>query len=204
MPLDPVVKMMLDQLAAQEAPALNEVSPEAAREMYRAVSLSAGAPAPLESVEDRSIPGPGGEIPLRIYTPASTKPLPALVHFHGGGWVIGDIETHDPICRTLANSAQCVVVSVDYRLAPEHKFPAAADDAYAATVWVADHAEEIGVDKRRIAVGGDSAGGNLAAVVALIARGKARPGWRTSYWSTRSWTTTSRRRRIERTRRVTS
>ena len=175
MPLDPVVKVMLDQAAAQEVPAMVDVAPEAAREMYRAVSAMSGVPAPVENVEDRSIPGPGGEIPVRIYTPASTEPLPALVHFHGGGWVIGDIETHDSICRTLANTAQCVVVSVDYRLAPEHKFPAAVDDAYAATTWVADHAEEIGVDKRRIAVGGDSAGGNLAAVVALIARGKSTP-----------------------------
>ena len=175
MPLDAVVKVMLDQLAAQEGPAMFDVAPEAAREMYKATSAAAGAPAPVENVEDRSIPGPGGEIPVRIYTPASTEPLPALVYFHGGGWVIGDLDTHDSICRTLTNSAQCVVVSVDYRLAPEHTFPAAIDDAYAATAWVADHAEEIGVDKRRIAVGGDSAGGNLAAVVALIARGKNAP-----------------------------
>ncbi len=152
-----------------------EVSPEAAREMHRVASAAAGAPAPVKNVEDRGIPGPGGEIPVRIYTPASTEPLPALVYFHGGGWVIGDLDTHDSTCRTLANSAQCVVVSVGYRLAPEHKFPAAVDDAYAATAWVADHAEEIGVDKRRVAVGGDSAGGNLAAVVALIARGKNAP-----------------------------
>ena len=175
MPLDAVVKVVLDQLAAQEGPAVSDVSPQAAREMYAAISGMSGAPAPVENVEDRDIPGPGGEIPVRIYTPALSGPLPALVYFHGGGWVIGDLDTHDAICRTLANSARCVVVSVDYRLAPEHKFPAAVDDAYAATVWVADHAEEIGVDKRRVAVGGDSAGGNLAAVVALIARGKSTP-----------------------------
>ena len=175
MPLDAVVKVMLDQLATQEGPAMFEVSPQEAREMYRAMKDVWGAPAPVENVEDRSIPGPGGEIPVRIYTPASTEPLPALVYFHGGGFVIGDLDTHDAVCRTLANSAQCVVASVDYRLAPEHKFPAAVDDAYAATAWVAEHAAEIGVDKRRVAVGGDSAGGNLAAVVALIARGKNAP-----------------------------
>ena len=175
MPLDAVVKVMLDQLAAQEGPAMVDVSPEAAREMHRVASAASGAPAPVKNVEDRSIPGPGGEIPVRIYTPAATGPQPALVYFHGGGWVIGDLDTHDSTCRTLANSAQCIVVSVDYRLAPEHKFPAAVDDAYAAAAWVADHAEEIGVDKRRVAVGGDSAGGNLAAVVALIARGKNTP-----------------------------
>ncbi len=172
MSLDPLVRSMLDQLAAQDAPKMADVAPEIARAMHKAASVAAGAPAPVDSVEDRTIPSRGGiEIPVRIYAPDSPDPLPALVYYHGGGWVIGDLDTHDAVCRTLANTARCVVVSVDYRLAPEHKFPAAVEDAYDSVAWVAEHAEEISVDKRRVAVGGDSAGGNLAAVVALQSRG---------------------------------
>ena len=118
---------------------------------------------------------PGGEIPLRVYTPAGAGPFPLLVYFHGGGWVIGSIETHDAICRTLTNAAGCVTVSVDYRLAPEHTFPAAIDDAYAATEWTAANAAELGGTSSAIAVGGDSAGGNLAAVVAQMARDRDGP-----------------------------
>ncbi len=122
---------------------------------------------PIGKVEDRTIPGPVGDIPLRLYTPvaAGSEALPVLVYFHGGGWVIGDLETHDALCRTLANESGCKVVAVDYRLAPEHHFPAAAEDAFAAVQWVEANAAEIGVDANRIAVAGDSAGGNLAAVV---------------------------------------
>jgi acetyl esterase len=136
----------------------------------------AGSPVALQNVEDRTIPGPGGAIPVRIYTPEGQAPFPGLVFFHGGGWVVGDLDTHDSPCRQLAKKAGCVVVSVAYRLAPEHKFPAAVDDGYTATQWVATHATQLGIDPQRIAVGGDSAGGNLAAVIAQMARAKEGPG----------------------------
>ncbi|PLT34522.1 alpha/beta hydrolase [Bacillus sp. V5-8f] len=135
----------------------------------------AGVPEEVGKVENRTIPGPGGEIPVRIYTPAGEGPFPALVYYHGGGWVIGNLDTVDVHCRLLAKKAGCVVVSVDYRLAPEHKFPAAVDDAYAAAKWTAENASYIEVDPARIAVGGDSAGGNLAAVVSLMAKDKGGP-----------------------------
>lgn len=130
---------------------------------------------PVDRVEDRRIPGPAGDIPVRIYWPAAPGPLPALVCLHGGGWVIGDLDGYEGICRVIANGAGCLVVSVDYRLAPEHPFPCAPEDTYAATCWVADHAAELGADPRRIAVAGDSAGGNLAAVCALMARDRGGP-----------------------------
>jgi acetyl esterase len=129
-----------------------------------------GPPAHVQKVENIKIEGPEGEIPLRIYTPDGSGPFPALLYFHGGGWVIGTLDTHDSLCRAMANGAACIVVSVDYRLAPEHKFPAAVEDVYAATKWASDNAHRINVDPARIAVGGDSAGGNLAAVVSLLAR----------------------------------
>jgi acetyl esterase len=129
----------------------------------------------IHEVRDETITGPAGRIPLRIYTPAIQKPAPGLVFYHGGGWVIGDLESHDHVCRSLANGAQCVVAAVDYRLAPEAKFPAAVDDCFAATRWVADNSAALGIDPLRIAVGGDSAGGNLAAVVARLARDRGGP-----------------------------
>lgn len=174
MPLDPNVKAILDEMAAQGGPAFHEVSPEASREMYRELQLS-GEPEPVEAVADRTIPGPGGDIPVRVYTPKGDPPLPVLVFFHGGGFVIGDLETHDGECRALTNAAGCIVVAVDYRLAPEHKFPAAVDDAFVATEWVAANAASIGADANRVAVGGDSAGGNLAAVVAQMAKDRGGP-----------------------------
>lgn len=119
-----------------------------------------------------------GEIPIRIYQPQGNNPFPILLYFHGGGWVTCNLDTHDSLCRSLANGASCIVVSVDYRLAPEHKFPAAVDDAYAATRWASDNAESINGDSNRIAVGGDSAGGNLAAVVSLMARDNGSPSLR--------------------------
>ncbi|MCH8161564.1 MAG: alpha/beta hydrolase [Chloroflexi bacterium] len=129
----------------------------------------------VTNVEDRAIPGPAGDIPVRIYTPAGEAPYPILVYYHGGGWVIGDLETSDGISRAFANAASCIVVSVDYRLAPEHKFPAAIDDAFAALNWVAEHAAEIGGDPSRIAAGGESAGANLTAVIAQLAKDAGGP-----------------------------
>jgi acetyl esterase len=177
MPLDPGLKLVLDQLAANPGPQLHELPVAQARAFFDQMQL----PRPevkVAEVVNRTIPGPAGEIPVRIYRPEGRAPFPALVYFHGGGWVIGSLETHDGSCRELANRAGCVVVSVDYRLAPEHRYPAAAEDCFAATKWVAAHAAELGVDAKRIAIGGDSAGGNLAAVVALMARERRGPALR--------------------------
>jgi acetyl esterase len=134
-----------------------------------------GRPVDVARIEEMRIPGPGGEIPIRVYWPKQGGPLPVLVFYHGGGWVIGSPDTNDNMSRMLANKASAVVVSVDYRLAPEHPFPAALKDCYAALEWVSRHPERLNADRSRIAVGGGSAGGNLAAAVALMARDKAGP-----------------------------
>ncbi len=126
-------------------------------------------------VEDRTIPGPSQPIPVRVYWPEAGKKLPALIYYHGGGWVIGSLDSVDRSCRALANASGCVLISVDYRLAPEHKFPAAVEDADAAVRYVAEHAAEFDIDPNRIAVGGDSAGANLATVACLIARDRGGP-----------------------------
>jgi acetyl esterase len=171
MAVKPEVRTILDLLEGVEAPPLSEQTPEMMRTAYAGMSALAVRD-DVASVTDRNIPGPGGDLPVRIYVPATPGPeadgagLPVLVWYHGGGWVIGDLETADGTARALANGAGAVVVSVDYRLAPEHPFPAAVDDALAAARWVVDNAAELGVDPARLAVGGDSAGGNLAAVVA--------------------------------------
>jgi acetyl esterase len=176
MPLDPKVRLFLDQLAAAGMPALSALGVEGARAAIDAMASTAGSVEDVAAVRDLRIPGPAGEIAIRIYTPTGgTAPRPALVYYHGGGWVIGSLASHDGICRALANAVPAIVVAVDYRLAPEHPFPAAAEDAHAAARWVAEHAAEIGADPRRIAVGGDSAGGNLAAVTALMARDRGGP-----------------------------
>ncbi|MFB4162959.1 alpha/beta hydrolase [Alteribacillus sp. JSM 102045] len=174
MTLDPQAKFILEQMEAEEAPLLHTLTPEEARESIDMGPL-AGEPEEVGKVENRTIPGPAGDIPVRIYTPQGQGPFPALVYYHGGGWVIGDLDGVEVPCRLLTNRANCVVVSVDYRLAPEHKFPAAADDAFAAAKWVVGNASTIQVDAERVAVGGDSAGGNLAAVVAQMARDKGGP-----------------------------
>jgi acetyl esterase len=175
MPLDPEAEALLAQFAAAGGQPLSAMSVAEARRMMDALAAIRAEPPAIASAVDRRIPGPGGEIPVRIYTPRGAAPFPVLVYFHGGGWVIGSIDTHDGTCRELANAASCIVVSVDYRLAPEHKYPAAADDCYAATVWAAAHATELGGDPHRVAIGGDSAGGNLAAVVAQMARDRGGP-----------------------------
>ncbi|HVO27892.1 MAG TPA: alpha/beta hydrolase [Candidatus Margulisiibacteriota bacterium] len=175
MPLDPQVQGLLDVFKSLGRLPLNELSPPDARVAAQALGSLFGPPAAVATVENRTIPGPAGTLPVRIYTPAGSGPFPALVFFHGGGWVIGDLETVDGTCRALANGAGCVVVSVDYRLAPEHKFPAAPEDTYAATKWVAANAASINADPARIAVGGDSAGGNLTAVTAQMARDRGGP-----------------------------
>ncbi len=141
--------------------------------MYR-LMRPANPEIPVAAVEDRRIAGPAGDIPLRIYTPEGPGPFPVYVNFHGGGWVIGDLDTADAACRDICRTAGCVVVSVDYRLAPEHVYPAAVDDCCAATAWVAEHMDELN-GNGRLAVGGESAGGNLAAVVCQWARDNAGP-----------------------------
>jgi acetyl esterase len=173
MPLDPQAQAFLDQMVSLGGPRLHTLSPEDARKAFDMLAqLSGLKPEAVAKVEDRLIPGQGGQIPARFYTPQGQAPFPVLVFFHGGGFVIGSIELYDEFCRALTNGAGCIVISVGYRLAPEHNFPAAVEDCYAATKWVAVNAKAIGGDSARIAVGGDSAGGNLAAVVALMARDK--------------------------------
>lgn len=174
MALDPQVQALLEMRASMGFRPVTELTPAEARQQMAMLRPQA-EPEPVARVEDRKIPGPAGEIPVRIYTPSGSGPFPVLVYFHGGGWVIGDLDSHDGVCRSLTNKVGCIVVSVDYRLAPEHKFPAAADDSYAATRWVAENAASFNGDPSRIAVGGDSAGGNLAAAVALMARDKGGP-----------------------------
>jgi len=163
--------------AFQEAgrPPYETVGHLKAREMYMAARVvSNPEPPELESATPLSIPAPHGAIPARIYTPKTLRKTdglaPCLVFYHGGGWVIGDLDSHDVVCRKLAHEGELIVIAIDYRLAPEHKFPAAADDAISALKWVAANAKQLGIDATRLTVGGDSAGGNLAAVTALAAR----------------------------------
>lgn len=176
MPLHPAARQLLDEMDASGLPKLHEQPPAEAREAIRQITAMSLPAAELASVADRRIPGPAGEIPIRVYTPkGGTAPRPVVVFFHGGGWVIGDLESHDAPCRQLANAVPALVVAVDYRLAPEHKFPAAPEDCWAAVRWVADNAGSLGGDPTRLAVCGDSAGGNLSAVVALMARDRGGP-----------------------------
>ena len=175
MAVDPQVAFVLDLVVKSGRPAYHTLSPKEARQLFRETRpASTPQPPVIGAVRDLTADG----VPVRVYRPAGvpdTARLPALVYFHGGGWVIGDLDTHDTLCRQLTAEAGITVVAVDYRLAPEHKFPASADDAWTATKWVAAHAAELGVDAAKLAVGGDSAGGNLAAVVALQARDAGAP-----------------------------
>ncbi|MBM3946347.1 MAG: alpha/beta hydrolase [SAR202 cluster bacterium] len=173
MPLHPQVKPILEMFA--KFPALGSMSPQQTRDLMR---LPPAPGRPVYRTEDRLVAGPGGGILTRIYTPLGNGPFPALVWFHGGGWVLGNLDGADATCRSLCNEAGCVVVSVDYRLAPEHKFPAAAEDCYAVTSWAHNSGSLFNIDPNRIAVGGDSAGGNLAAVVGLMAKERGGPALR--------------------------
>ena len=174
MPLNPIVAGMLEQMAAAGGAPLNEMTPAAGREMYRSMQPVSGQPE-LHLVRDAIATGPAGDIPVRIYEAGPGDQRPCLVYFHGGGWVIGDLDTHDGVCRKLAQLTDCVVIATHYRLAPEHPNPASLDDCYAAVSWAAANAEELGIDPTRVAVGGDSAGGNLSACVALRARDSGGP-----------------------------
>ena len=167
MPLDPQVVQVMEAMAALGLPPADTVSPEEARANAKLRKRSPGPE--VAKVEDRTIPGPDSDVPVRIYTPEGSGPFPILVWFHGGGWVVGDLESADGSARNLCVGGQCVVVSVDYRLAPDAKFPGPAEDCWAATIWAVDNAARINGDPTRLAVGGDSAGGNLAAVMALMA-----------------------------------
>jgi acetyl esterase len=173
MPIDPQIQAVMDQVAALNLPPHYEVGAVQARAN---AALRPRAPGPeVASVVDRSVPGPDGDVPVRVYTPEGVGPFPVLVYIHGGGMVIGTLDTSDGSCRHLCDKVGCVVVSVDYRLAPEHTFPAAPEDCYAVTKWVAENSSEIAADPSRIAVGGESAGGNLAAAVALMTRDRGGP-----------------------------
>ena len=177
MPLDPQVVAVLERIRAAGNPEYWQMTPEEARDWHnRKAAILDIAPQPVAKTDDRRIAGPDGEIALRIYTPRpSDAPLPVLVWLHGGGHVVGSLGSYDALCRMLSRSADCIVVAVDYRLAPEHKFPAGVDDCFAALQWAGAHAADFGGDARRIAVGGDSAGGNLAAVCAILARDAGAP-----------------------------
>lgn len=175
MPLDPQAQALLEQMKAMGFTYTPDLTTTRARELLQAMQAIRPTGEPVADVEDRLIPGPAGEIPIRIYSPEGNGPFPVLVFFHTGGWQVGDLDTQDPLCRRITNRAGCSVVAVDYRLAPEHPFPAAVEDCYVATKWAATHAAEFQGDSSRIAVGGDSSGGNLATVVALMARDQGSP-----------------------------
>ncbi len=179
MALDPESQRLIDLMAAANRPAWNTLSPQAARELYLSLRPAAQGPRPMEvKVVDRTIPGPAGDLAVRIYRPAAapadTK-LPCLVYAHGGGWVFGNLDSHDVLCAQFALEAGIVVFAVDYRLAPEVRFPGAFDDVVAGLKWVAVNGASIGVDSAKLAIGGDSAGGNLAAAVAIWARDNGGP-----------------------------
>jgi acetyl esterase len=173
LPVHPQSQAFLDQAAGQPPP--SELPIADARAMMDAFNALAGEPEAVAAVEDRTIPGPGGPLGLRVYRPSDNEPLPVTVYFHAGGYTMGSLESHDSLCRSLANAAGSAVVSVAYRLAPEHRFPAPVDDALAAVGWIAAHAGEIGADGSRLAVVGDSVGGALATVVSILARDAGAP-----------------------------
>lgn len=174
--LHPQVRTVLEMMDAQGGPPMESMEPAQFRQNRKeAMAALRGAPQPLARVEDLAIPGPGGDLPIRVYANDTGGVRPALVYFHGGGFLMGDLDSHDGVCRALAKDSGAVIVAVDYRLAPEQQFPAGVDDAYAATCWVAANAERLGIDARNISLGGDSAGGNFATVVAMRCRDAGGP-----------------------------
>ena len=179
MTINPDAAKVVELIIASGRPPYPTIGHVAAREIFVASrAILQPDPSPVGEVRDLAAAGPAGEIPLRLYRGQGTdasRPQPALIYYHGGGWVLGNLESHDGVCRDIANAALCTVISVDYRLAPEAKFPAAADDSIAAAQWIHDNADALGIDRNRLAVGGDSAGGNLSAVVALHARDNGGP-----------------------------
>lgn len=179
MTIHPDAAKVVELIIASGRPPYPTIGHVAAREIFVASrAILQPDPSPVAEIRDLAAAGPAGDIPLRLYRGQGTdtsKPQPALVYYHGGGWVLGNLDSHDGVCRDIANAAGCTVIAVDYRLAPEAKFPAAAADAIAAVQWVHDNAADLGIDRARLAVGGDSAGGNLSAVVALHARDNGGP-----------------------------
>ena len=172
--LHPQARALLKLVEERNLPPTHTLAPVEARKMYLERRFFSQSAAPdMAQVRELSAPGPHGPIPLRLYRPKgspATTVLPVLVYYHGGGWVIGDLDTHDVLCRELANGANCCVIAVDYRMGPEHRFPAAVDDCLAATYWIRQESKTLLIDPARLAIGGDSAGGNLAAVIAIAAR----------------------------------
>lgn len=176
MPFHPQVQAIKDRLDQANIPNLYTLPIEEAREQdIKGIRATGGAPEPVAEVKDFTIPGEAGPIAARIYRPAAAGPLPALVYFFGGGWALGVLDTADAVARMIANRAGCACVTVSYRLAPENKFPSAVHDCYAGAAWVVEHAEELGIDASRVAVGGDSSGGNLTAAVTLMAKERGTP-----------------------------
>ncbi len=175
--LDPQAQALLNLMIERGVPPTHTLSPQEARRFYlERRSVTQPPPRDVAEMRDLSAPGAHGPIPLRLYRPAGlASPAPTLIYYHGGGWTMGDLDTHDSLCRDLADEGRCAVVAVDYRMGPEHRFPAAVDDVLAATRWLQAQAESLGLDAQRFAVGGDSAGGNLAAVVALAWRDAGEP-----------------------------
>ena len=172
--LDPQTEVFLRNMVEADLPPMSSVTPEQAREGLK-IRKPVGSPEPVAEVANLMIPGPAGKIPIRIYTPEGRAPFPILVYFHAGGFIVGDLDMSDNLCRVIPNGASCVVVSVDYRLAPEHKHPAAVEDAFAAIQWVSENADSVQGDPTRIAVCGNSAVGNLSAVLSLMAKDKGGP-----------------------------
>lgn len=178
MPVDPQIQALLSAMTAMNIQSLSQGTPDAARQALRFMTVDMRQPhtvIPVKETVDLTIDAPHGSMPARVYRPDRAGAVPTVVFFHGGGFVIGDIETHDNQCRAVCRGTDAVVLSVDYRLAPEAPWPAAVDDCYAAVCWAADHVEELGGDRDRLAVAGDSAGGNLSAVVTHLARDAGRP-----------------------------
>lgn len=173
MTLDPQAQAVIDLLS--NAPAPHEAPIEVARAGLDAGDVLAGEREDVAAVLDREIPGPIGPIGIRIYRPSDDPVLPVAVYFHGGGFTAGSLTSHDRLCRSLARRSDCAVIAVDYRLAPEHKFPVGIEDSYAATAWISEHAAELGIDPARLAVGGDSGGATFATTVALLARDRGGP-----------------------------